>query len=84
MISLTLNNETTTLEKEKFEAHLRDSGWMKLGKVTTTWFTRYKETATEPKIIAEVKLDVGAAGKYSGITAYDAVVNVSKSEPSSF
>jgi hypothetical protein len=84
MISLTLDKEITALDQEKFEAHLRDSGWMKLGKVTTTWFTRYKEAAIELKIIAEVKLDVAAAAKYSGITAYDAVVNVSQSEPSSF
>jgi len=84
MISLTLGKKTTNEEQEKFDAHLRDSGWMKFGKVTTTWFTRYKATAAEPKIIAEVKLDVAAAEKYSGIATYDGVVNVSKSEPSSF
>ena len=84
MVSLTLDKKTTALEKEKYDAYLRDCGWMMFGKVTNTWFTRYKETATEAKIIAEVKVDVAAAVKYSGITAYDAVVNVSLSEPSSF
>lgn len=84
MLSLDLDKNTTSQEREKFNAHIRDSGWMKLAKVTTTWFTRYSEKATEKQIINEVKLDVAAAAKYSGITAYDAVVNVSESEPTSF
>ena len=84
MLSLDLDEKTTAQEREKFYAHLRDSRWMKISKVTTTWFTHFKDKATELDIIAEVKKDVAAAAKYSGITAYDAVVNVSESEPSTF
>lgn len=84
MLSLDLDEKATAQEREKFYAHIRDSGWMKIAKVTTTWFTSYRDKATEEQIIAEVKQDVAAAARYSGITAYDAVVNVSLSEPSSF
>ncbi|PKG86255.1 hypothetical protein CXF85_00650 [Colwellia sp. 75C3] len=85
MLSLDLDEKTTTTEREKFYAHIRDSGWMKLAKVTTTWFTCYKESATEERIIAEVKQDVAAAAsRYSGVANYDAVVNVSKSKPIPF
>lgn len=84
MLSLKLTNKTTAAEQEKFDAHLRDSGWMKLAKLSSTWFTRYKDSAAELDIIDEVKLDVAAAAKYSAVSDYNAVVNVSESEPSSF
>jgi len=84
MLSLKLENKTTAAEQEKFDAHLRDSGWMKLAKLSNTWFTRYKSSAAELDIIEEVKLDVAAAAKYSAVSDYNAVVNVSQSEPSSF
>ncbi|KGJ90414.1 hypothetical protein [Colwellia psychrerythraea] len=84
LLTLDLDKNITSLEREKFNAHIKDSGWRKLAKVTTTWFTSYAESATEQKIINEVKLDVAAAAKYSGITVYDAAVNVSQSEPSLF
>lgn len=84
MLSLDLDKKTTTTEREKFYAHIRGSGWMKLAKVSTTWFTNYRATVKEDRIIAEVKQDVAAAARYSGVTTYDAVVNVSPSEPSSF
>lgn len=84
MLSLELDKKTTGAEREKFDAHIRDSGWMKLAKLTTTWFTSYRDKATEKQIIAEVKQDVAAAAKYSEIAAYNAVVNVSQSEPSWF
>ncbi|ALO33946.1 hypothetical protein CMT41_03790 [Colwellia sp. MT41] len=84
MLSLDLDKKTSTEQREKFYAHIRDSGWMTLAKVTTTWFTCYRDSVTEARIIAEVKQDVAAAAKYSGVTSYDAVVNVSQSKPSSF
>lgn len=84
MLSLKLDKKTTAVEQEKFDAHLRDSGWMKLAKLSHTWFTRYKDGATELDIIEEVKLDVSAAATYSSVSEYNAVVNVSQSEPSSF
>ena len=84
MLSLDLDKKATATEREKFYAHIRDSGWMKFSKVSTTWFTNYRASVKEDRIIAEVKQDVAAAARYSGVTAYDAVVNVSPSEPSSF
>jgi len=84
MLSLELDKKTTASAREKLDAHLRDGGWMKLAKVSTTWFTRYKATAAELDIIEEVKVDVAEAAKYSGVSRYDAAVNVSQSEPSFF
>ena len=84
MLSLDLDEKTAAVERDKFYAHIRDSGWMKLAKVTTTWFTCYRASATEERIIAEVKQDVAAASRYSGVATYDAVVNISKSKPISF
>lgn len=84
MLSLDLGKKASAEQKDKFYTHLRDSGWMEIVKVTTTWFTTFKEAASDPDITAEVKKDVAAAAKYSGISAYDAVVNFSHSKPCTF
>jgi len=82
MLSLDLNEKVTGEERRKFYGHIKDSGWVKIAKLSTAWCATYKKTATEEKIIAEVKVDVAAAAKYSGVSAYDAVVNISQSRPS--
>jgi len=82
MLSLHLDEKSTTAERKKFYVHLKDSGWIQLAKITTTWFSSYKSAALEERIIAEVKQDVSAAARYSGITTYDAVVNIGQSKPS--
>jgi hypothetical protein len=84
MLSIALGTETTVAEEEKFDAHLRGSGWMKFAHVQTSWFTCYKEKAVVLDIINEAKQDVAAAVKYSKIVTCNAVINVSESEPSSF
>ena len=84
MLSLELDKEASTEQIERLLAHLRDNGWMKIAKVNTTWFTTFNYGVTESDILVEAKKDVTAAAKYSGITAYDAVVNVSQSKPSIF
>jgi hypothetical protein len=80
MLTLDLAKNVSIEKQERFHAHLKGSRWVK-AKVSSTWLMSFKEGRAESKIITEVKNDVEAAAKYSGVTAFDAVVSIGKSEP---
>ena len=84
MLSLDLDRKTTTEQRDKFYEHLKNEQWTKVPKVTTTWHASFKDGATESGIISTTKSDVANAVKHAGVTAYDAVVHVGPSKPTSF
>ena len=84
MLTLDLDKNTSSEKRDKFYKHLKDNQWTKIDKVTTTWYAKFNDDATESGIINTTKNDVKSAADHSGVSSYDAVVNVSKSKPTSF
>lgn len=84
MLSLDLDRRTTTEQRDKCYEYLKNKKWVKLPKVTTTWYAKFTEGTTESGAISVTKSDVASAAKHAGITAYDAVVHVGASKPTSF
>ena len=84
MLSLDLDKNTTTKQRNDFNASLKKAQWIKIAKITTTWYAKFKADATESGMIAATKTDVTNAAKAAGITSYDAVVHAGSSKPTSF
>ncbi|MCR8924362.1 hypothetical protein NO559_16435 [Dasania sp. GY-MA-18] len=84
MLSLDLDKNTSSEERNKFYEYLKNEKWTKIPKVTTTWYAKFKDGGTESGATQATKSDVDNAAKHAGVTSYDAVVNVSESKPTSF
>lgn len=84
MLSLDLDNNATAKQRNKFYEYLKNEKWVKIAKVTTTWYVKFKSGTTAPVMISTTKTDVANAAKHAGITSYDAVVHVGPSKPTSF
>ncbi|MBX2976962.1 MAG: hypothetical protein KF721_12570 [Ignavibacteriaceae bacterium] len=63
MLSLDLENGTSSEKREKFNEYLKNEKWVKLPKITTTWTASFKEDINEFDIINITKSDVIAAAK---------------------
>jgi hypothetical protein len=84
MLSLDLDRNTSTEQRDKFYEYLKNEKWTKIPEITTTWYASFKDTVSESEIISTTKTDVSNAAKHSRVTSYDAVVHVGPSEPTSF
>jgi hypothetical protein len=84
MLSLDLERYTTDENREKFYEYLKKEQWIKVPRVTTTWYASFKDGATEQGIVSAAKTDVANAAKYAGVSSYNAVVNVGPSMPTTF
>jgi hypothetical protein len=80
LLTLDLENEVSSKKREKFYEYLKNEKWSNLPGLTTAWQCSYKEDVTRETAIRVAKNDVADASRHSGVSSYNAAVQVGKSE----
>lgn len=84
MLSLDLERGVSEERRQRFYEHLRREKWVKVAKVTTTWWARFNEGVSDAVAVQVTRQDVANAASYAGINYYEAVVHVGDGEPVAF
>lgn len=84
LLSIDLDNNVTTKQRNTCYAELKERQWTKLPKLTTVWQVKFKKGISESAIISTTIKDVKAAVAKAGIIKYDAVVHIGSSKPTRF
>lgn len=84
MLSLDLEKNISASQRDEFYDYLKQEQWVKVPKVTTTWYAQFNPTTSEAQIIEATRVDLNNAMKVSGVRNIEAVVNVSVSRPVTF
>ena len=84
LLSLDLDNNVSSKQRNTCYTELRNRKWVKLSKLTTVWQAKFINDPTETAIINTTKKDVRAATAKANIQQYDAVVHVGASQPTRF
>ena len=72
ILTVDLNKDVTTGQRNKFNAKLQELGWQKVGDLTTLWVVTWKGSPTDADILKATKKDVETAAQAGEIESYDA------------
>ena len=84
LLTLDLDNKTSYETRKSFYDYLKDQKWVKLDSLTTVWTASFHDDITYNKAIDITKGDVQDAAKHSGVSSYDAAVQLGKSDAIEF
>ena len=76
ILSLDLNKQVTSEQRNTFYAKLQELQWMKMDATTTLWYAPWKDDVTDEGVVATTKSDVAKAAEAAKVTSYDATVAV--------
>lgn len=76
MLSVDLNENTSTESRDTFNKEMAAKKWKKLEKLTTIWWGTWKDSTKDEEIFKTTKTHVSEAAKKAKILAYDGVVSI--------
>lgn len=72
ILSLELNDDVSTEERNLFYKALEKFQWKRINSTTTLWYAHWKSDASDEGIVNTTKNDVEQAAKTSNVKHYDA------------
>lgn len=81
MLTIDLNRNVTSEQRETFYKELSSRQWKKVDTLTTTWSASFKDGVSSEPAINETKKDVAAAAETAKVSAYDAAVMIGPESP---
>lgn len=80
MLTVDLNRGVSDDARQKFYDYLINEQWTRL-KLTTTFWAKFTETATQDGALGAAKNDVKNAAAHAGVTHYEAAAEAGNSAP---